>query len=99
MLRRNRNLGRVANWSFTDCHGLVQALRSYRCIKLRHGDRVGDARRQSSAPRLEIDEQHLNAFAAGRNPDQAVLILTTGLRTYLSNPELGAVIGYERCHV
>lgn len=46
-----------------------------------------------------IDDQALNAFATGRDPQHASLALTTGLINSLENEELEGVIAHELSHV
>ncbi|MDH5442382.1 MAG: M48 family metallopeptidase [Candidatus Nomurabacteria bacterium] len=46
-----------------------------------------------------IDEQVPNAFATGRDPEHAVIAVTTGLLTTLNRTELEGVIAHEMSHI
>jgi heat shock protein HtpX len=46
-----------------------------------------------------IDDEALNAFATGRDPEHAAVAITSGLRDRLSRDELQAVIAHEVAHV
>ncbi len=46
-----------------------------------------------------IEDTALNAFATGRDPKHAVVVITTGLRSILTKPELEGVIAHELSHV
>ena len=46
-----------------------------------------------------IDDPALNAFAIGRDPNKAAIIVTSGLLTKLNRDELQGVIGHEIAHI
>jgi len=46
-----------------------------------------------------VDDQAPNAFATGRNPEHAVVAVTSGLLTILDRSELEGVIAHELSHV
>ncbi len=46
-----------------------------------------------------LPEQGINAFAAGRSPDDAVIGVTQGAMRLLSRDEMQAVIGHEFSHI
>ncbi len=51
-------------------------------------------------PRVFVmDNPGMNAFAAGRNPSEAVVAVTTGLLERLNREELQGVIGHEMAHI
>ena len=46
-----------------------------------------------------IDDKSLNAFATGRSPKSAAIVLTTGIIARLEPQELEAVIAHEMAHI
>ena len=46
-----------------------------------------------------IESEDLNAFATGRNPENASIAVTTGLIRHLNRQELEGVIGHEIAHI
>ena len=58
------------------------------------------ARAQLPMPRVFLmDEAQPNAFATGRNPENAAVAVTTGLVRALSREELAGVIAHELAHI
>jgi heat shock protein HtpX len=46
-----------------------------------------------------IEDPALNAFAVGRDPNKAAIIVTSGLLTKLNRDELQGVVGHEVAHI
>ncbi len=46
-----------------------------------------------------IESKSLNAFATGRNPDEGVVVVTTGLLEKLNREELEGVVAHEIAHI
>ena len=46
-----------------------------------------------------IDQEQPNAFATGRNPENGVIAVTTGIVRILSHEELAGVIAHELAHI
>lgn len=46
-----------------------------------------------------IDDASLNAFATGRNPDNSIIAVTSGLLEKLDKPELQGVLAHELSHI
>ena len=58
------------------------------------------ARAELPMPRVFVmDEAQPNAFATGRNPDNAAVAVTVGLTQQLSREELAGVIAHELAHI
>lgn len=58
------------------------------------------ARAQLPMPKVYfIDSPHPNAFATGRNPDNAAVAATAGLMGMLNREEVAAVMAHELAHV
>jgi heat shock protein HtpX len=58
------------------------------------------SRAQLPMPRVFLmDEAQPNAFATGRNPDNAAVAVTVGLMQQLSREELAGVIAHELAHI
>lgn len=65
-------------------------------------DMVEDLARRADLPMPKvyiIDEQQPNAFATGRNPENAAVAATTGLLNRLSQEEVAGVMAHELAHV
>src|SRR5258708_1262917 len=63
---------------------------------------VGDLANRAGLPMPRIylmDNPQPNAFATGRNPENAAIAVTTGLVQSLSREELSGVIAHELAHV
>jgi len=65
-------------------------------------DLVGDLARRGGLPMPKIyviDNPQPNAFATGRNPENAAVAATTGLLKMLSRDEIAGVMAHELAHV
>lgn len=63
---------------------------------------VAELARNASLPMPRVfimHEDQPNAFATGRNPQNAAVAVTTGLMNYLSREELAGVIAHELAHI
>jgi heat shock protein HtpX len=63
---------------------------------------VGELARRAEIPTpalYVIENQQPNAFATGRNPENAAVAVTTGLLRQLSRDEIAGVIAHELAHI
>ena len=63
---------------------------------------VAEQARRANMPMpkvYEIDDLSPNAFATGRNPQNAAVAVTTGIRRILTRDELAGVMAHEMAHV
>jgi len=63
---------------------------------------VGEMADRAGMPRPNvyiIDNEQPNAFATGRNPENAAVAATTGLLRHLSREEIAAVMAHELAHI
>ncbi|WGW04126.1 zinc metalloprotease HtpX [Tropicibacter oceani] len=83
-------------------------LRMHNAQPVIQGDRMGlhaltaDLARNAGLPMPKvyvIDTPQPNAFATGRNPENAAVAVTTGLMRSLSQEELAGVIAHELAHI
>jgi heat shock protein HtpX len=83
-------------------------LRMYNAQPVPHGDRLGlsamvsDLAQGAGMPvpaTYLIDTPQPNAFATGRNPENAAVAVTSGLVQSLSRDELAGVIAHELAHI
>ena len=102
-------LGVVAAMNLWTWWGSDQAvLRMHNAQPVPPNDRAGltqmvaqlARRAQLPMPRVYvIDTPQPNAFATGRNPDNAAVAVTTGLMRSLSREELAGVVAHELAHI
>lgn len=83
-------------------------LRMHNATQVTRGDRTGlydmtaDLARNAGLPEPKvylIDTQQPNAFATGRNPENAAVAVTSGLMRSLNRDELAGVIAHELAHI
>ena len=85
MVLRMSNAQEVGPEQAPELYGIVQGL----------AERAG-----LPMPRVYlIDEEQPNAFATGRNPENAAVAATTGLLRHLSHEEITGVMAHELSHV
>ena len=85
MVLRMSNAQEVGPEQAPELYGIVQSL----------AERAG-----LPMPRVYvIDEEQPNAFATGRNPENAAVAATTGLLRHLSREEITGVMAHELSHV
>ena len=94
--------------AFTGWSSDQMLLRMHNAQPVTRGDRMGlhamtaDLARNAGLPEPKlnlIDTPQPNAFATGRNPDNAAVAVTTGLIRSLSREELAGVIAHELAHI
>jgi heat shock protein HtpX len=94
--------------AFTWWNSDKMVLRMYNAQPVTRGDRLGLSRMVEDLARAAdmpvpavylIDTPQPNAFATGRNPDNAAVAVTTGLMQTLSRDELAGVIAHELAHI
>ena len=94
--------------AFTWWNSDKMVLRMHNAQPVPSGDRLGlsrmveDLARNAGMPVPAvylIDTQQPNAFATGRNPENAAVAVTTGLMRALSREELAGVIAHELAHI
>jgi heat shock protein HtpX len=94
--------------AFTWWNSDRMVLRMHNAQPVPQGDRMGlhaltvDLARNSSLPAPKvylIDTPQPNAFATGRNPENAALAVTSGLMRSLNREELAGVIAHELAHI
>jgi heat shock protein HtpX len=83
-------------------------LRMYRAVEVSESDApqlhliVKDLAMRAKLPMPKvyvINNNTPNAFATGRNPNHAVVVITTGITKILTKGELAGVIGHELAHI
>jgi heat shock protein HtpX len=94
--------------AFTWWNSDKMVLRMYNAQPVTHGDRLGlskmvaDLARNAGMPVpavYMIDTPQPNAFATGRNPENAAVAVTSGLMRTLSREELAGVVAHELAHI